>query len=135
MFIELCSNGQSAPIFWQSKKINRVVDNVMAAEALSMKDALDEGFLIKSLLNELLSHNNSDIVLEAMTDSKSLYECVHSTKSGKDKRLRIDLSIIREYVSSDKCRFSWVSTGQQLADVLTKYGVDGSNIRNHISGQ
>ena len=135
MFIELCSNGQSAPIFWQSKKINRVVDNVMAAEALSMKDALDEGFLIKSLLNELLSHNNSDIVLEAMTDSRSLYECVHSTKSGKDKRLRIDLSIIREYVSSDKCRFSWVSTGQQLADVLTKYGVDGSNIRNHISGQ
>ena len=51
----------------------------------------------------------------------------------KDRRLRIDLSIMREYILNEKCLVTWVQTDEQLADVLTKDGVDGSVIRSHIS--
>ena len=133
MFLELCDKNRSCPIYWQSKRIHRVVNNIMAAETLAMKDTLDAGFLVKSLLEELLQNGESEIPVEAITDSKSLYEAAHSTKSVTDRRLRIDLSILREYIMNDKFTISWVSSHEQLADVLTKDGVDGSKIRDHIS--
>ena len=133
LYVELTSNDLVAPIAWQSKRINRVVDNVMAAEALAMKEALNTGFLVRALLSELLNRKSQDIPLEAVTDSKSLYEASYSQKSMKDRRLRIDLSIMREYILNEKCLVTWVQTDEQLADVLTKDGVDGSVIRSHIS--
>ena len=98
-----------------------------------MKDALDAGFLIKSLLSELLYEDKKEIPLEAITDSQALHESAYSTKSMQDRRLRIDLSIIREYILNDKCAITWVPSGEQLADVLTKEGVDESKIRAHIT--
>ena len=133
MFLELCSNEVSCPIYWQSKRIHRVVNNVMSAETLAMKDALDAGFLVKNLLEELLFSGRAQVQMEAITDSKSLYESAHSIKSASDRRLRIDLSILREYVMNEECTVSWVPSENQLADVLTKDGVDGSKIRNQIS--
>ena len=131
IFVELLSEEKTCPISWQSKRIKRVVDNVMAAEALAMKEALDEGFLVKSLLEELLNQNQR-IELEGITDSKALHESVHSTKSANDRRLRIDLTILREYLLNENCKFKWVSTQDQLADILTKEG-DSSKLRQHIA--
>ena len=134
MYVEIIdSNDNSSPIWWHSSRISRVVDNVMAAETLALKEALDTGFLIKSLISELLYQNKVDIPLEAVVDSKSLYEAAYSTKSAKDKRLRIELAIIREYILNNQCKLLWVPTEQQLADIFTKDGVDSSNILSHIS--
>ena len=134
LFIELCdSENITCPIFWQSKRIHRVVSDVMAAEALAMKDALDAGFLVKSLVEEILYQGKEKIPLEALTDSKALHEAVHSTKAMQNRRLRIDLSIIREYILNEQCEISWVQSKDQLADILTKDGVDSFKMISHIS--
>ena len=73
------------------------------------------------------------VPIEALTDSKALHEASHSTTSVQDRRLRIDLSIIREYILNEKCKLSWVESGDQLADILTKEGVDSLKILSHIS--
>ena len=134
MYIELISSqNKSAPIAWQSKRICRVVNNIMSAETLAMKDALDTGFLVKYLLDELLYEGKNKVPIEGLTDSKALHEASHSTTSVQDRRLRIDLSIIREYILNEKCKLSWVESGDQLADILTKEGVDSLKILSHIS--
>ena len=68
-----------------------------------------------------------------MTDSKALHEAAYSSKAMKDRRLRIDLSIIREYILNEKCKLLWVQSGDQLADILTKDGVDSFKILSHIT--
>ena len=133
MFVELVSDNKTSPIMWQSKKIHRVVNNVMAAETLAMVNALDESYLISNLVSELLYQNTKIIPIEAKTDSEALYESAYSTKSLEDRRLRIDMSILREYVVKEKCKITWVPTNDQLADVLTKKGVDDSKLISHIS--
>ena len=133
MFIELMSNNQSCPIWWASKKIKRVVNNVMSAETLALKEAIDTGYNIQSLLNEILYNNQPKVSLEAITDSRSLFEASFSKKSVEDKRLRIDLAVIREYIINNECKLRWVRSEKQLADILTKDGVDASTILSHIS--
>ena len=133
MFIELYSNNKTSPIAWQSKRISRVVNNTMAAETLAMAQALDAGFLISSLLGELLYDQQKKIPVEAVTDNQALYESAHSTKSLKDRRLRMDMAIIREYVTKEDIVMKWVPTGEQLADILTKEGVDDMKMLEHIS--
>ena len=135
MFVELVSNNKTSPVMWQSKKIHRVVADVMAAETLAMVSALDEAFLISNMFSELLFQNRETIPIEAVTDSRSLYESAHSTKSLENRRLRIDMSILREYITNEKCQITWVSTSDQLADILTKRGVDNSKLISHISAQ
>lgn len=133
MLIELVSNKMTSPIAWQSKRISRVVNSTMAAETLAMVKALDAGFLIASLVGELLHEEKKKIQVEAVTDSEALYESAYSTKSLKDRRLRIDMAIIREYIIKNGCVMTWVPSGDQLADILTKEGVDDTKLLEHIT--
>ena len=133
MFVELFSNNNTSPIAWQSKRISRVVSSTMAAETLALVKALDAAFLISSLVSELLTDGKEKISIEAITDSKSLYESSYSTKSLLDRRLRIDMSILREYIINDKCVISWVPSGDQLADFFTKEGVEDTMLISHIT--
>ena len=133
MFIELVSNKTTSPIAWQSKRVSRVVNSTMAAETLAMVKALDAGFLVASLVGELLHNGEKKIQLDAVTDSEALYESAYSTKSLQDRRLRIDIAIIREYITNDDCVMKWVPSGDQLADILTKEGVDDTKLLSHIT--
>ena len=133
MLIELTDNKHTAPIAWSSNRISRVVNDVMSAETLSMITALDTAFLLSTLVSELLYEGNSKLQIAAITDSESLYESAHSTKSCSNKRLRIDMSILREYIINDECSFTWVPSSDQLADIFTKEGVDDSNLLSHIT--
>ena len=133
MFVELSDGEASAPIGWQSKRITRVVSDVMAAETLAAVAGLDAGYLISTLFSELIYNNQKKVMVELMTDSNSLFEAAHSIKSVKNRRLRIDLSIIREYIINNEVQVNWVPSEHQLADVLTKEGVDRMKLTNHIT--
>ena len=133
MLIELLSKEMTSPIAWQSKRVSRVVNSVMAAETLAMVNALNAGFLVATLVSELLYDNRKKIQVQAVTDSEALYEASYSTKSLKDRRLRIDVAIIREYIIKNDVVMTWVPSGDQLADILTKEGVDDTKIIEHIS--
>ena len=134
MFIELTDGSVSTPIAWQSKRINRVVGNIMSAETLAAVNGLDAGYLIASLLSELVHNNKEKVMVEMITDSNSFYESAHAIKSVKDRRLRIDLSIVKQYVINNEATITWVPSEHQLADVLTKDGIDRQKLISHIKG-
>jgi hypothetical protein len=62
-----------------------------------------------------------------VTDSRSLFDFVNKRGSTpSDKRLRLDLEMIRDEIDDEGLRVRWVKSGQQLADALTKGGLEAS---------
>lgn len=116
-----------SPIAWQSKRIKRVVKSTLAAEMLALVEAAEAGYWLQSILNELLSTNSCNI--ECYIDSQSLYNAAYSTTSLADKRLRVDVAIIREMLQKNEIqKLVWVPSGSQLADCLTKRGAGNLSI-------
>ena len=57
-------------------------------------------------------------------DNKSLVESLSSYKQVKDRRLRLDTTILENMVARDEIdKIFWVNSSEQLADCLTKKGV------------
>ena len=62
-----------------------------------------------------------------MTDNHSLFDALKSTKQVAEKRLRLEISSIKELIQSKRIKkVIWSDTKAQLADCLTKKGVFGS---------
>ena len=122
--IFICNqHNQVAPIQWQSKKVRRVVGSTLAAKSLAQLDAADASFLIKSLLVELLQCSGDKIKIGSITDNKSLFETLYSTKMTEDKRLRVDIAVLRERLGNGEIdKVHWVEISYQIADCLTKSG-------------
>ena len=57
-----------------------------------------------------------------ITDSRSLFEQAGTYTMGADKRLRVDMSSIRESIQNDEIRIEWIEKEKMMADALTKYG-------------
>ena len=55
-----------------------------------------------------------------LTDSSSLFEQAGTYSLCSDKRLRVDISAIRESVRNSEMKIEWVPKEQMIADVLTK---------------
>ena len=117
------SNGACAPIEWQSVRIRRVVRSTLAAETLAMADALDAAILIESMWKEMAGPK-CKISIEGITDCHSLFDAVNSSKAVTDKRLRIEMSMLREMQERGEMELRWTENEYQLADVLTKRGVN-----------
>ena len=124
------NDGNVCPLYWESKKIRRVVKSTLAAETLAASDALDNAYYLAEILSEILFRNSRDIPIRLMLDNKSLFDNVHSVKNVSEKRLRIDIAIIKELVSEDRLVLEWVKTTCQLADALTKKGVNPAKLNN-----
>ena len=116
------SKGTCAPISWSSKKIKRVGRSTLGAETLSAVDALDSAYLVAKILTELVDVNEREIATSLFTDNKSLYDALNTSNLLLDKRLRVDISALREMNDRGEVSYHWVESSQQLADVLTKRG-------------
>ena len=119
---------------WQSKRIKRVVRSTLAAEALGMLDGIDGAVFIASLYSEILygKINESEIPMEVVTDNRSLVDALDSSKPVADKRLRIDISALKEAIKQHQIKCHWVPTELQLADCLTKLGASSLKLMNTI---
>ena len=128
-------NGNSCPIYWESKKIKRVVRSTLAAETLASSESIETSYYVKSLLRDILNktENEKDFHIVAHVDNKSLYENVYSTKKVEEKRLRIDLGMITQHIDQGHLTMKWVDTAHQISDSLTKTGADTNVIRNLVS--
>lgn len=124
------SNGSCSPIEWQSVRIRRVVRSTLAAETLAMADALDAAILIQAMWKEMIGSN---VEIVGITDCRSLFDAVNSTKAVSDKRLRIEISMLREMQERGEMELSWTDTENQLADVLTKRGVNSLKLLRVLS--
>ena len=114
-------NRNCAPVSWSSKKLKRVVRSTLAAETLAAMDALDSAFLIARILSELLSEEKNREI-RVYTDNKSLHDVTRTSHLVEDKRLRIEVSALREMLEKDNVSLHWVNSDAQLADALTKKG-------------
>lgn len=117
--------GKFSPLCWQSKRIRRVVRSTLAGETLAMSDGIDNALFLATLFSELTTGtaelNAPSLV--CVTDNHSLYDALKSTKQVTEKRLRLDISGIKELVHSEKIKkVLWSVTKAQLADCLTKKG-------------
>ncbi|XP_066911985.1 uncharacterized protein [Clytia hemisphaerica] len=121
-----------SPIAWQSKRIKRVVKSTLAAEMLALVEAAESCYWLQSILNEVLGTEGCRI--ECYIDSQSLYNAANSTTSLSDKRLRVDVAIIREMLQNNEIsKLVWVPSKSQLADCLTKKGANTSSIVNVLT--
>lgn len=133
MFIEVRSGDYSCPVEWQSKKLRRAAKSTLAAETIAMVESMENAIYISSLLKEILSSSTGDIPINCFTDNYSLFQTAHSTTSISDKRLRIELAILREALNREDVTLSWVKSQEQLADCLTKKGCDDQRLIARIT--
>ena len=117
---------------WKSYRLPRVVASTLAGEAQSyasasgiaewcmllLAEALDGPFQL-SQVEEVLQRRNH----VGITDCKSLYDHLISLGSGgvlDDKRIAIDIAVIRQSVQRSRLTPRWVPTDRMVADGLTK---------------
>ena len=78
------------------KKVRCVVKSILVAECLAQVEAAEACFLIKSQLAELLQASKEETITECITDSQSLQDICYSTRNIEDRRLRVDIVMLRD---------------------------------------
>ena len=63
-----------------------------------------------------------DIKIIAHTDNQSLFNTAKSTNQILDKRLRVEISAIREMCEKEEIELKWIEGRKQISNVLTKKG-------------
>ena len=103
------------------KRIQRDVYRLLAAETLALSDNVDNGVYLTKVLSALLFNNTYCILIEVVTDSKSLYDILHSKKNVLEKCLRNDIALLKEFINNKSVtKIHYVPYQNQLANVLTK---------------
>ena len=125
-------NGKTIPISWQSKRIQRVTKSPLASETLALGEAADAGFLMSSLIKEVFGLTSLPPIT-CITDSSSLVQHLHTSKLSADRRLRVDMSRLREMVQNEEITVSWCPGNYQLGDSLTKSTASTSALLKAIS--
>lgn len=114
----LDDKGHCAPLHWYSKKCPRVVSSILAGETIACVTTFDFAFAIRHTLEELLGR---PLKMFLFTDSYSLFTTVTKYQCIREKRLMVDLTILRQaYRSGDATNFGFVTSDCMLADPLTK---------------
>ena len=62
------------------------------------------------------------------TDNRSLYEAVNTSSLVADRRLRVEVSMLRQMSEHSELNLQWINTHDQLADILTKRGVSHTDL-------
>ena len=115
--------GSYSLISWQSRRIRRVVHSTIAAECLAAVETAESCAYLKETLKEMLGKKCRDIPITILCDNKSLVDHLHSSTSIENKRLRIDISVLRDMLQRDEIsQFKWIPTDIQVANGLTKKG-------------
>ena len=91
-------------------------------------DGCELAYLMSETTRNILA---SDQMLQvyAAIDSRSLYEHLGTTKQAENKRLRLEISALREMVSEEDIRLIWVPGAKQLSNALTKKGASWNLLR------
>lgn len=124
LIVLMGEHGQFSPISWQSKRIKRIVRSTLAGETLAMSEGIDSAIFLSTLYSELCAGSIAHPVpIVCVTDNFSLVDALKSTKFVTEKRLRLEISSIKELIQTKQVdQVLWSDTKDQLADCLTKKG-------------
>ena len=115
--------GTYCPITWQSRKIRRVVKSTIAAECLAAVEAAEMTVYLSVVISDILKLPSGSVKTLVLCDNNNLVTAAHSTTNLEDKRLIIDISVLRDLLNrGELSEFRWVSTKLQIANSLTKAG-------------
>ena len=123
--------GISVPISWGSKKAKRVSRSTLTAETIAANEAVDNAQIVKRMVEEIWGRKLPPIKL--FVDNKSLYDAVGTTNVLSEKRLRIDMAVLRELMEQKELLVEWIPAKSQLADVLTKQGASKEKLQSVLT--
>ena len=108
-----------AAISWCSKRQQTVALSSCEAEYMASTLAAKEAIWERNFLKEL--NIGEDKPVEIFSDSQSAIELMKDSKfHARVKHIDIHMHFIRELVSINKVKFTYISTNEQAADALTK---------------
>ena len=113
----------STVIDWGSRKIKRKVASTLEAEALSLKETINNAIYIGCLLSEFQFNDftNNQIPIQVFTDNKPLEQSIRSTKQVQERRLRVDIGEVQRLVNDKEIKdINWIPSDEMLGDGLTK---------------
>ena len=118
---------------WKSTRLKRKTVNTLSAECQAMIQAVGQVHWFRFTLlealgttmsNEAWEHTLSSIPYVAVTDSKSLFDCmaklVCTYTQMDDKRTAIDIAILKDDLIRSGGHVRWVEGHNMLCDPLTK---------------
>ena len=110
--------------------MKRVVRSTIAAEALSLCEAVEDAIFLKHILTEM-SITRLSVKIHAFVDNRDVVDAVYSTKSVDDRRLRIDISSLKEFILNEEISsIRWCPGSIQLANGMTKQGAKVDSLLN-----
>ena len=99
---------------------------------MALLDCAETAVYLNHMLCEISGCSKRNIVCRV--DNKSLVDAIHSSNLIEDKRLRIDLAVIRDMLDKQELtEVVWVQSDQQLANCLTKRGSSNEELRSAVS--
>ena len=111
-------NGNCNVLHYGSNKCQRVARSVMAAEIQALTLGFDYAFIVKDLVDEILGRQ---LRIEAMIDSKTVFNVVAKEGKTTERRLQIDITALRQsYDLGELDRIAWIPGASNPADSLTK---------------
>ena len=128
------------PATWKPYRRKRVVGSTFAGETQALMDGLGHTEWIACHLAELRFpsfslESRSEFIkefhIQAITDCKSIYDHLQtysSPSSVSDKRVAIDLIIVKETMKRVWGTIRWAPTWLQLANALTKENADAMDV-------
>ena len=125
-------SGKRCPLLWQSKKIRRVVKSTLSAETMALLDCAEAAVYINFILCEVSGCQPLEV--SCFVDNKSLVDSLQSTNAIEDRRLRIDMAVLRGMLDAKEVKsIAWIASAQQLANCLTKRGASTVQLRAAVS--
>jgi hypothetical protein len=128
-----------SPLRWRSHKLERQTQSTLGAELMSLSRALAEGNWMRSMFAEAMHENytletdanyRNELAMVATIDNKPVYDHVHGDGVVvKDKRLAIDMLIVKRDVNAENIHLRWIDTRQMLCDTLTKSSAPADLLR------
>ena len=109
-----------------------VTKSPLASEALALSEAADAGFLASAMLQEIFQLRKLPPVT-CKTDNSSLVQTLNSSNIVADKRLRVDISRLKEMMVKEEIKVEWIEGFKQVADVMTKAGASSELLRDILN--
>ncbi len=100
------SQGKCALLAWHCRKIKRVCRSTMATETIAMANALEEALYLREISKICV---NVAVPILSITDNRSMLQAVQSTSLVLEKRLRIEMSAIKEMVAANNVSLTWAT--------------------------
>ena len=128
--------GKANILSWQSRKIKRVCNSTISAECRAAVEAVNASVYLTALLKETLGPMSKDIDIRLLVDNKALVDAVTYPTSVEDKRLRIDISYLRECIKNNEIEdIFWIASQDNVSNALTKQGASVTKLTEVLQGK